>query len=505
MIIENSPQVTLAAIILEGFMEYYIYLLQIFGGGNPKIHELIKVYGNAKNAYEHISGGDMSHIPSNRHENVRRASLERSKVIIDYCRKNNIGIITIDDKNYPYDLKNIYNPPVVLFTAGDISCLEDKLSVSVVGPRHPSDNAVRLAENICYNLARCDIVLVSGFAFGIDRVAHNNCIRHGKPTAAVLACGITVDYPKNSFEFRKEITDNGGVIISELLPDTPCNPDYFRFRNRIISGLSKGTVVIGGYNGSGSLITANHAFEQDREVFFTIPADTLDKHNSRIIRFLRDGAHPVYDFYDVINEFYPLYRDKIDDTYLDKEQLTSFIVHADNDISTDGEKDKKPVKAEENQPTTESTNEKVRTQKVKATDAPRFKITSVTDKDKEIDYLKVTPDNVLKKRKRAVKTASLQKPTDEKNTVIPESNKEEMTVANTPEKQSNSALADEEFPTKAAEILNVIAKSNGVTLDSLMSSSDLSFGELSEILADLEITGAVSCGAGGIYKIVKAD
>ena len=129
-------------------MEYYIYLLQIFGGGNPKIHEVIKAYGNARLAYEHISSGDMSHIPSNRHEYVRRASLERSKVIMDYCAGNNIGIVTIDDRNYPEQLKNIYNPPVLLFTAGDINCLQGKLAVSIVGPRKPFGNAIRLAENL---------------------------------------------------------------------------------------------------------------------------------------------------------------------------------------------------------------------------------------------------------------------------------------------------------------------------------------------------------------------
>lgn len=91
-------------------MEYYIYLLQIFGGGNPKIHEVIKAYGNARLAYEHISSGDMSHIPSNRHEYVRRASLERSKVIMDYCAGNNIGIVTIDDRNYPEQLIYIIRP-----------------------------------------------------------------------------------------------------------------------------------------------------------------------------------------------------------------------------------------------------------------------------------------------------------------------------------------------------------------------------------------------------------
>lgn len=195
-------------------MEYYIYLLQIFGGGNPKIHEVIRACGSVRNAYERISGGDMSLIPSNRRYNARQATLERSKAIINYCRENNIGIVTIDDKDYPDNLKNIFDPPVVLFVSGNIGCLDKKLAIAVVGPREPSVNAVRMAENICYNLARCDIVLVSGFAKGVDRIAHNNSIRHSKPTVAVLACGMTVDYPAGSFGLRKEIADNGGAIIS---------------------------------------------------------------------------------------------------------------------------------------------------------------------------------------------------------------------------------------------------------------------------------------------------
>lgn len=486
-------------------MEYYIYLLQIFGGGNPKIHEVIRACGNARNAYERISGGDMSLIPSNRQENARKATLERSKTIIDYCGANNIGIVTIDDKDYPANLRNIFDPPVVLFVSGNIGCLDNKLAVAVVGPREPSVNAVRMAENICYNLARCNIVLVSGFAKGIDRIAHNNSIRHRKPTVAVLACGMTVDYPAGSFGLRKEITDNGGAVISELLPDTPCNPDYFKFRNRIISGLSHGTAVVGAYNKSGSLLTANHAFEQDRELFFTVPEDTLDRQYSRIVRYLRDGAHPVFDFYDIVNEFYPTYHDVIDDTYLDKEQLTSFVIHKEK------AEEPKSVPNDETAQISSSTvtaKDDIPLKKVKAADAPRFKITSVTDKEKEIDYFRVTPESVLKKRRKTTKPTAEIKPATETKTIVAQPLKSVdttnvTTTSKTVAEQSNDTAANAENITAAAEILGIIAKSDGVTLDGIMAVSDLSFGELSEILADLEISGTISCGAGGIYRAEK--
>lgn len=483
-------------------MEYYIYLLQIFGGGNPKIHEVIRACGNARSAYERISGGDMSLIPSNRQESARRATLERSKVIIDYCRENNIGIVTIDDKEYPADLRNIFDPPVVLFVSGNIGCLDNKLAIAVVGPREPSVNAIRMAENICYNLAGCDIVLVSGFAKGIDRIAHNNSIRHGKPTVAVLACGITVDYPAGSFGLRKEITDNGGAVISELLPDTPCNSDYFKFRNRIISGLSQGTAVVGAYNHSGSLLTANHAFEQDRELFFTVPEDTLDRRCSRVVRYLRDGAHPVFDFYDIVNEFYPTYRDVIDDTYLDKEQLTSFVIH--------NAQEEKPTDEAAQIPQPTMAKDNIPLKKVKAADAPRFKITSVTDKEKEIDYFRVTPESVLKKRRKVTKPKSEITPVAETKTTAAQPIKSTETesaiiAGETAAEHSSDTAASSENITAAAEILGIIANNDGITLDGIMAVSDLSFGELSEILADLEISGTISCGAGGIYRAEKEE
>lgn len=490
-------------------MEYYIYLLQIFGGGNPKIHEVIRACGNARNAYERISGGDMSLIPSNRQVSARRATLERSKAIINYCRENNIGIVTIDDKDYPDNLKNIFDPPAVLFVSGNIGCLDNKLAIAVVGPREPSVNAVRMAENICYNLARCDIVLVSGFAKGIDRIAHHNSIRYGKPTVAVLACGITVDYPHGSFGLRKEITDNGGAIISELLPDTPCNPDYFKFRNRIISGLSQGTAVVGAYNKSGSLLTANHAFEQDRELFFTVPEDTLDRRYSRVVRYLRDGAHPVFDFYDIVNEFYPAYHDVIDDTYLDKEQLTSFVIHNAKAEETTARVESLPTdETAQILPSTVTAKDDIPLKKVKASDAPRFKITSVTDKEKEIDYFRVTPESVLKKRRKVNKPKLEIRPVAETENIAAQplkSAETESTVytRKTAAEQSSDTAANSENITAVAEILGIIANNDGITLDGIMAVSNLSFGELSEILADLEISGTISCGAGGIYRAEK--
>lgn len=305
-------------------MRNYLYLLQIFGGGNPAIHKSIEKYGSAEKAVAAMLSGDTVCIPMNIMERYKKASLEMSDTIIAYCAENKIDIITIDDKRYPTRLKNIFNPPVLLFVDGDLSCLENHLAISVVGPRKTDGYIERLALNICGGLAGVGCVLVSGFAKGIDRIACKAALDFNRATIAVLACGITIEYPAETFPLRAEIKKRGGAVISELLPDAGVTSDYFKTRNRIISGLTPATCVIGGNNHSGTMLTAGHAFEQDRDLFFTMPPDTLNTNYSSVIKYLRDGAHPVYDFYDILNEYYGEYEALLDGSKLDKTKLCYF-------------------------------------------------------------------------------------------------------------------------------------------------------------------------------------
>lgn len=171
-----------------------------------------------------------------------------------------------------------------------------------------------------------------------------------------------------------------------------------------------------------------------------------------------------------------------------------------------------PTVCEAKEPEPAKKDEKKPLPKVKAADAPRFKITGVKDKEKEIDYFRVTPENVLKKRKKAGKPATLNDTLVKEERIpiiapIAETDNTDVSeaepVTDTEEKQSGQIAGAAENASGAAEILGIIANSDGVTLDTLLSACSLSFGELSEILADLEISGAVSCGAGGIYTVKK--
>jgi len=507
-------------------MRYYIYLLQIFGGGNPKIHEIISAYGSAKAVYERVSSGDMTLIPSNRVINAKRASLETSDRIINFCKNNNISIITIDDKTYPVRLKNIYNPPTVLFVEGNLSCLDKSFSLSVVGPRRPDNYAIRLAVNICSGLAGCKTVLVSGFANGIDSIAHSECIKRNQPTVAVLGCGHTIEYPAHTFGMRAQIKKAGGAVISELLPDTECCGGYFKFRNRIISGLTYGTVIVGGYNGSGTIHTANRAFEQDRDLFLMLPPDTLDENYTKIVEFLRDGANPVYDFYDVINEYYETYKDLIDDTHLDKNRLSSFSVISavreeeaydiiDESLRNDGvydlteetsfiEKDvikeivdkntiiseekirEMPSEKEIKLDKSEDDDEKPRRRREKKVVPPekRFVYKARGEEMPKLDYYDGTPKRYLKKKKKASKEkVEKKKEITGVTSVISDIDTSEMTEL-------------------TINVLSVIKKEESVTIDRLMTVLEEDFGALSESLADLEISGIIKCCPGGVYVVL---
>ena len=140
-------------------------------------------------------------------------------------------------------------------------------------------------------------------AKGIDSCVHNACVQNGKPTAGVLACGIEFEYPYGSMPVRESIIEAGGVILSELFPKDGVSGQYFRVRNRILAGLSRGTAVIQAGSKSGSLITAAYAVEEGRDVFCVPPSNILDPNMNGVIGLLRDGAILLFDHEDILGQY----------------------------------------------------------------------------------------------------------------------------------------------------------------------------------------------------------
>ncbi len=177
-----------------------------------------------------------------------------------------IETIKINDKRYPINLKRIDNPPKQIYVIGNTEILNN-FSIAIVGSRLCTDYGKKMAQSIAYNLAKYDINVISGLAIGIDTNAHKGCLLNKGKTIAVLANGLDTIYPNENQDLANNIIENGGAIISEYPIGVPPKKENFPVRNRIISGLSDGVVVIEAKEKSGALITVDFALEQGKDVF----------------------------------------------------------------------------------------------------------------------------------------------------------------------------------------------------------------------------------------------
>ncbi len=177
-----------------------------------------------------------------------------------------IGIMHEEDICYPDDLRHIQEPPVFLFYRGDPDCLLGKC-ITVVGTRRASPEGIDATHRICRALSEAGVTIVSGFALGIDSAAHEGCLAGHSPTIAVLSTGIDVDYPIENTDLKERIVRKGGLLLSEYPPGMRSSKFVFQMRNRILSGLSKATLMMESRIRSGSMITVQHALDQGREVY----------------------------------------------------------------------------------------------------------------------------------------------------------------------------------------------------------------------------------------------
>jgi len=211
-----------------------------------------------------------------------------------------IKATTILSKDYPFLLKEIPDPPAVLYYKGVLPSKEDVL-LAIVGSRACSAYGRQVTEDIVFQLAKLGIVVVSGLALGIDGLAHKAALRAGGKTLAVLACGLDSVYPPSHRQMAEEIQQKGGAIISENPPGTPPLPFFFPLRNRIISGLSRATLVIEAAARSGALITARYALEQNREVF-AVPGSIYHSRCEGTNQLIKMGAYPVTNIEDILSQ-----------------------------------------------------------------------------------------------------------------------------------------------------------------------------------------------------------
>lgn len=228
-------------------------------------------------------------------------SLTESEGILTACYDKKINVLTLRDGAYPSRLRNIPDPPLVLYYRGTLPAFDSEPAVAVVGTRKASPYGLLVAKRMGYQLAQCGGLVVSGLANGIDAMAMVGALTEGKPVVGVLGCGADVVYPKNQRSLFEDVAARG-CILSEYPPGTPPERHHFPRRNRIISGLSCGVLVVEAPESSGALITARHALEQGRDVF-TVPANIDVESCAGNNLLLREGAIPVRSGWELLEEY----------------------------------------------------------------------------------------------------------------------------------------------------------------------------------------------------------
>ena len=215
-------------------------------------------------------------------------SRDNLRRLYNLITEHRILSVTAVDDSFPPILSEIPDPVSILFYQGDLSCLQRR-RISMVGSRHASYAGLKAAEDIARELSGSGIVIISGFANGIDTACHQGCLRGGSPTVAVLGCGLDRSYPTANSSLRKQVLENGGLLISEFSPGQPPMAFHFPYRNRIISGLGDAVILMEARIRSGSLVTVSHALNQGKEVF-VYPGDPSSPYSEGNRQLLREGA-----------------------------------------------------------------------------------------------------------------------------------------------------------------------------------------------------------------------
>jgi len=272
--------------------------------GSIKIQSIAEKY-NSFSEFMKADAEELLDVPGIGKKLCERIITHRSKIEpyseIEKATEQKVSIVTLFDEEYPERLKEIYDPPPVLYIKGDKSVLNNR-SIAVVGSRKASTYGRRVAINFAKELALMNINVVSGMARGIDSFAHKGAIEAGGPTTAILGCGIDIVYPPENRVLMQEIIECGCIISSFPMGTTPL-PANFPARNRIISGLSLGTLVVEAAERSGSLITADLSLEQGREVF-AVPGNIYSPYSRGTHKLIKQGAKLVESIEDILDELY---------------------------------------------------------------------------------------------------------------------------------------------------------------------------------------------------------
>ncbi len=292
-------------------VRYWIWLSIALNQSFKNTEKIINAFSNAKDVYnaeygDYIEAG----LSEDLSQRLCDKSTEETNSIYSYCNRNGVVLIPYDSPSYPSRLKKISSPPILLYCRGTLPDIDDNVCIATVGTRRITDYGRREAYTICYDLASAGAVVVSGLARGVDSICHRASLDAGGRTIAVIGSGIDVVYPKENDELYAEICSNGGAVITEFIPGTPPLPQNFPTRNRIISGMSLGTLVLEADSKSGALITARQASAQGRDIF-SLPGKVGELNSIGTNNLIKEGAKMITSAVDVLEEYECLFPHRI--------------------------------------------------------------------------------------------------------------------------------------------------------------------------------------------------
>lgn len=292
-------------------LKYWLWLTHLAGLRNQTQLLLLRHFGTPESVYfaeppelALVEGLDRQQaaLLSNRSLDAAERTLER-------CQMLNLDLLTIQDANYPNRLRNIYDPPCLLYIRGHLPPLDEEIVISAVGTRKCTPYGVACAERICYGLATGGAIVASGLARGIDSAAIRGALLGGGVTLGLLGNGIDFVYPRENYGLYEDVAMTG-ALISEYPPGTEPLPGNFPLRNRILSGVSVGALIVEAPPRSGALITASRALEQGRDVF-AVPGPIGARTSQGCNRLIQDGAALVMDASDILEAYAARFPDKL--------------------------------------------------------------------------------------------------------------------------------------------------------------------------------------------------
>ena len=328
-------------------VEFWIWLQTALGPG-ARTDEILSYFESPEELY--MAGSNEWRLSGlfteKKIEALKRSTPSQTGAVLNECNKKGYKIITPDNPGYPQRLKNLSDMPLVLYGIGDCSVLSDELSIGIVGTRNASAYGIETAQKLSFGLAQSGATIVSGGALGIDSEAHAGAMLAKGRTLAFLGCGLSYDYLKENASLRRAIT-RYGAVVSEYQPFIAPSRKTFPIRNRLISGVSLGVVGIEAGVKSGSLITANRALDQGKDVF-AVPGDIVRTSFGGANHLIQNGAKPTFSAKDVLSEYQFMYGHLIDFDKMDTPMENIQYVDYRNYKKTSAPVEKTPEKKEEN-------------------------------------------------------------------------------------------------------------------------------------------------------------